>query len=436
MSTTRPSTEFRPFAHARSPRGRTIGLGALMASVLIAGTTLAHEPMSRSDHRHPFTTIAGLNSIVNLASTIAVNQDANPYGLAMAPAVFSGTFPPGGKPSVLQPGDLLISDFSDKTGANTGTSILLYRPSTGKIMPYYTEHIGAGPVAIAISSLGTAWIANYLPNYMNNADGATSGDGNVVVITPNGTDFPNHWGVIDNSSGASFSPASSMFAGPWGQAFAVKSGTTTPYFFVTEVDNGTGWVQREEFTPPKFDDEKVVTLGALPVGSNAFDPTGPQGMVYDPKRDILYVASTASNSIVAFPDATTSGPWMSTPIVVYRGAPLNAPLGLTMNPINGDLITVNQLDNDMVEIAPRPDAGSGTWDFDARPVGVKRVDKTKVDAAAGTGSALFGLVASKDSGGNLQVYFVDANTNSLDLLHHRDGDDGHHDQGADAQDGR
>ena len=434
MNTTKSSTEFPVCADARPQRGRAIGVGALMALALLAGTALAHAPSSKAEHQHPFTTINGLNAIATLASTVAANKDANPYGLAMAPAVFSGTFQ--GKPSVLQPGDLLISDFSNSTGANTGTSILLYRPSTGKIMPYYTEHIGAGPVAIAISSLGTAWIANYLPGYMNSADGTNTGDGNVVVITPNGTDFPHDWGIIDNDSGATFSPASNMFAGPWGQAFALKNGTTTPYFFVTEVDNGTGWVQREEFMPPKFNDEKVVTIGSLPVGMNSFDPTGPQGMVYDPKRDILYVASTASNSIVAFPNATTSGPWMSTPVVVYRGAPLNAPLGLTMNPINGDLITVNQLNNDMVEIAPRPDADSGTWDFDARPVGVKLVDKTPVNAAAGTGSALFGLVASKDANGNLEVYFVDANTNSLDMLYHRGGHDGHHDRDGHAHDGQ
>jgi hypothetical protein len=69
-------------------------------------------------------------------------------------------------------------------------------------------------------------------------------------------------------------------------------------------------------------------------------------------------------------------------------------------------------------------------------VGVKLVDKTPVNAAAGTGSALFGLVASKDANGNLEVYFVDANTNSLDMLYHRGGHDGHHDRDGHAHDGQ
>lgn len=435
MGTIKQITGLRPCG-AGLWRGGAGVLSAVVASAVLAGSALAGTPRadcaggssrhggcalmsSRSvrEHRHRFTTINGLNTVANLASTVATNKDANPYALAIAPAVFNGVL--NGKRTALQPGDLLISDFSNSTGAKTGTSILLYRPSTGKIMPFYTEDIGAGPVAMAISALGATWIANYLPGYTNSADGTTTGDGNVVVITPNGTAFPSNTGIIDNDSGASFSPASNMFAGPWGQAFAVKSGTTTPYFFVTEVDNGTGWVQREEFTAPDFRQARVVTIGSLPVGANAFDPTGPQGMVYDPKRDILYVASTTTNSIVAFPHATTSGPWMTSGVVVYQGAPLKAPVGLTMNPINGDLIAANQLDNDIVEIAPEPYAEAGTYYFDAKPVGVRLVDRTPVNSAAGTGSALFGVVASETTHGDLLVYFVDSNTNSLDMLYHR-----------------
>lgn len=357
-----------------------------------------------------------MNTITNLASTVAANGDANPYGLAMAPANFKG-LDANKNATVLQPGDLVISDFSNSKGANTGTSLLLYRPGTGKIMPYYTEHVGAGPDALAISSLGVTWIANRLPGYTNSLDGATDGDGNVVVITPNGTDFPNNEGIIDNASDVTFVPSSNRFAGPWGQAFGVKAGTTTPHFFVTEVDGGTGWVQREDFSPPHFNHTTVTTLGTLPTGTNAFDPVGPQGMVYDPATDILYVSSTANNEIVAFPNATTSsGAAMSTGIVVYRDTPLNAPVGLTMNPINGDLIAANQLDNNLVEIAPNPYAQGGTYSFNAKQVGTKQVDNTQVNASAGTGSALFGLVASEDSKGNLMVYFVDSVTNSLNAL--------------------
>lgn len=382
------------------------GLGAL------AGCSNGGPAATAAAPTGPVTTIVGLNTIADLAPTNAPNGDNNPYGLAMAPANFTGLDANGNK-TVLQPGDLIISDFSNSTGANTGTSLLLYRPSTGKIMPYYQEKIGSGAVAVAISSKGTTWIANYQPGYTNALDGATTGDGNVVVVTPNGTDFPSNEGIIDNASGATFVPSSNMFAGPWGQAFGVKTGTTTPHFFVTNVDNNMGWVQREDFSPPNFNKETVTTIGVLPTGTNAFDPTGPQGMVYDPANDILYVASTANNWIVAFPNATTSGASMSTGIVVYKGAPLNAPVGLTMNPINGDLIAANQLDNNLVEIAPNFYAPGGT--FNGKLVGTKLVNPTPVNSTAGTGSALFGLVASKDSNGNLMVYFVDSVENGGEL---------------------
>jgi hypothetical protein len=361
----------------------------------------------------PASTIADLNQNIQVASTIAPNGDMNPYGLAMPPANYTGVNAATGAKNVLQPGDLLISDFSNKAGANLGTTILRYTPSTGVVSPFYQEKIAKGPVALAISSLGTLWIANYQPGYTNSADGANTGDGNVTVITPNGTDFPNNAGIIDNNSGATFTPSTATFAGPWGQAFAVKQGTTTPYFFVTEVESGA--IQRQAFVPGHFNAESVVTIGQLPVGQNAFDPTGPQGMAYDPSTDTLYVASTADNRIVAYPNATTTQTFEA-PITVYQGMPLNAPLGLAINPINGDLLTVNQLDNNIVEIAPNLTQSSGGESFNARVVATRLLDNTPVNPANGTGSALFGLVATKDSNGNLVVYYTDSNTNSLNAL--------------------
>ena len=364
----------------------------------------------------PAITIAALNTIKNLATAVdPINGDTNPYGLAITPASYNG-LDGSGNMAVLRPGDLIISDFSDKTGANVGTSLLRYTPSTNTIVHYYAEAIGSGPVAVAISGKGSTWISNYQPHYTNTADGTTSGDGNVVVITADGTDFTAPDGIVDNNSGATFNPPSNMFAGPWGQAFGQKAGSTTPYFFIANVDKNMGWVQREAFKAPAFNKLTATTIGVLPTGSNAFDPTGPQGMVYDPNTDILYVASTADSAIWAMPNATTSAGLSSPMVVVYQGAPLNAPLGITLNPINGDLIVANQLDNNLVEVSPTPQVQGSTYAFSSKLVGTKLVDTMSVNATLGTGSALFGLVATQDSAGNLMVYFVDANTNSLNLL--------------------
>jgi hypothetical protein len=102
---------------------------------------------------------------------------------------------------------------------------------------------------------------------------------------------------------------------------------------------------------------------------------------------------------------------------VYEGQPLNAPIGLTFNPLNGDLITVNQLDNNMVELDPNLNGSAGNQSPGAGTVvGVRSLDSTPVDATAGTGSALFGVLATKDAEGNLIVYYTNSNTNSLNVL--------------------
>lgn len=361
----------------------------------------------------PAVSAQNLSTITKVASTIAPNGDTNPYGLAIAPANYTGVNAATGAKNVLQPGDVLIANFSNSTGANTGTTLMRYVPSTGTISQYYQEKTAAGAAAIAISSLGATWIANYLPGYTNLTTGATTGDGNVVVVTPNGTDFPNNGGIIDNNSGATFNPSTDQFAGPWGQTFGVKAGTTAPFFFVSEVKSGS--VQRQKFVAGKFSAEAVTTIGKLPVGYNTFDPTGPQGMAYDPATDVLYVVSTADNSIVAFPNATTVTA-SEVPVTIYQGGRLNAPVGMTINPLTGSLLVVNQLDNNLVEIQPNPTVSATGTTYSADLVSVKLLDATPVDAVKGTGSALFGVAATKDSGGNLVVYFTNSNTNSLNVL--------------------
>jgi hypothetical protein len=364
----------------------------------------------------PPNTILTLASNVELTSTVAPNGDLNPYFITTPPSSFTGINSTTGAKTVLQPGDLLISDFSSAAGGNNGTSIMRYTPATGQISLFYQEHIGSGPVGGAISGMGTLWIANFQPGYTNSADGATTGDGNIVVTNADGGDFPEGAGIIDDRSGVTFDPQANAFSGPWGQVLAVKAGTNTPFFFTTNTDAGAGTIQRQEFKPGNFSTETVVTIGEAPTGTNAFDPTGPQGMAYDAVNDILYVTDAASNQILAFMNATTSGS-VSQGIVVYEGQPLNAPIGLTFNPLNGDLITVNQLDNNMVEIDPNLNGSAGNQSPGVGTVvGVRTLDPTPVDANAGTGSALFGVLATKNAEGNLIVYYTNSNSNSLNVL--------------------
>ena len=63
------------------------------------------------------------------------------------------------------------------------------------------------------------------------------------------------------------------------------------------------------------------------------------------------------------------------------------------------------MDNNLVEINPTL----------GKLVGVKQIDPAKVDNQ-GNGSALFGVVGTKDQKGNLRVLFTDDNTNTLNVL--------------------
>lgn len=377
--------------------------------------------------------IADLKTIQQLVSTVAPNGDGNPYGLATPPAGYTTA-------GVLQPGDILISNFSDSTGTPVGKTIMRYVPSSGQISLFYTNKVGSGPVALAVGPTGFTWIANYQLGYVNLNDGASTGDGNEIIVAPDGSDLVGTTGIIDNNSGATFDPSQATFAGPWGEVLAQPAGSAATYFFTSEVN--TGWVQRQEIATP-LSATHLVTIGQLPVGNNVFDPTGPQGMAYDAQRDILYVASTANNTIVAFPGASTALASFNGGVVVFSGMPLNAPVGLTLNPTNGDLIAVNQLDNNMIEIAPNPSTtatgggGSGGYSpmiastqtatsvqmaastattFNGKLIATKMLDQTAVDAQAGTGSALFGVLAVKDANNNLLVYYTNSNTNTLNVL--------------------
>ena len=125
---------------------------------------------------------------------------------------------------------------------------------------------------------------------------------------------------------------------------------------------------------------------------------GPTGVALSPSGT-LFVADTVNSRIARVPDAV----FRSSPVnagaasaTVSAGTPLNGPLGLTLAP-NGDLLTVNAGDNNLVELTQ-----AGT---------VKAVHD--VDNADPPGGALFGLAATANP---RQVYFVNDDTNTLNVL--------------------
>ena len=67
-------------------------------------------------------------------------------------------------------------------------------------------------------------------------------------------------------------------------------------------------------------------------------------------------------------------------------------------------------------VAPMQMAASTVTTFSGKLIATKTLDTTSVDAQAGTGSALFGVLAVKDSSNNLLVYYTNSNTNTLNVL--------------------
>ncbi len=330
----------------------------------------------------PFMTVSSLTRIEVVTSTVdPENGDRNPYGVVVAPVTFDDA------QTVLKHEDILVSNINNAAGVmGQGTTVV--RVHEGVPTTFFAG--AASPIALATSNLGATWLANF-----GLAKDGSQGD--IQVINPDGMLFSG--GTIRNP----------LLAGPWGQTFNFGPLYGLPAtFFATSVLTGTV-EQISHFVPPDFAGTSVVlTIGSdlAHSGTSIDDVVGPQGMVYTPLNDGLFVADGADNRIAWYPDSSTVGTDRGRGATVYAGPPLNQPAGLALNPMNGNLLAVNQLDNALVEIDP------------VRKSVVARVilDATPVNPVTGAGSALFGLATTVDAAGNLVVYFANNNTNTLNRL--------------------
>ena len=364
----------------------------LTALAALAGAAVALTGCGGGSHNSSqgstVNTIVSLAHITQIASTVDMaNGDNNPYALAVAPATFTGD----GVPAHVQPGDLVVGNFG-ATGQGTtfealrgGAAVRVYSEANAVTGAGGTVTT-AGPVALAFAPNGNLWIANY-------GAAGNGSDGNVQIVKPSGVVF------------ATFTDP--KVVGGWGQAYNGGFGGKSA-FFTVNITNGT--VARINIIPaaaaggaPTFTFDQITpNLGYTPTSPGG-TPVGPLGLVHT-ADDMLYIAEGATNSIIAIPNSTTATS-QSTGTVIYKDGALNQPGGMTLNPLNGDLIIANQKDNNLVEITR-----SGHL------VGTKTVDPAVVNPATGANSGLFGLAAVEDGSGHLNVYFTDDNTNTVGLL--------------------
>jgi hypothetical protein len=340
------------------------------------------------------STINGLTRITVVGSTaFIVDQrgrtiavDSNPYGVTIVPP----NLPSSNTPGTLKAGDMLVSNIGDN---DTGTTLVRFpqKGGPGSLFNTVANPGTKGPNAEVFNTLsGNLWVANASGN-------------DVQVFKPTGSVLL----TITNQ----------LFHKPWGLAFnhgvPNRNDGSVAAFFVTNVADAT--IDRIEIIPgrvaPSFRVSQIGQLARSSTETKIAVTWVPslrlRGTIYP---DVLLAIDGSKNRIAAFPNsstrhATTTGA-ADNSVTVFQESPLNAPIGFTFNPLNGDLLVVNQNDNNLVELNLSQ----------RKVVGTRVLDNVPVDAQTGNGSALIGVTAHTDVKGNLEVFFTDDNTNTLDVL--------------------
>jgi hypothetical protein len=375
----------------------TIMTAVALVSVA-ASTALAHGSKPSTAFINNFTTVT--QGVASAPAAGVEAGDQNPYGVAVVPRTV-------GK---LVKGNILVSNFNN-VGASptgnlqgTGTSIVQYAPDVQSQSTFAEIDAatlpGACPGGVGLTTalvvLRSGWvIVGSLPT----SDGTigTVGAGCLIVLDANGKPVETFSGGVVN--------------GPWDMT-AFDGGFFAQLYFTNVLNDdvahapadspvNAGTVARMTlFTPPQGFG-KPLALETKIIGSGFAEENDPSALIIGPTGvglsdgDTLYVADTVNSRIAAIKDASFRFSSAGTGQTVSTAGLLNMPLGLTLAP-NGDILTVNAGDGNIVETTP-----GGTQTASA------------TIAPAGAGS-LFGLAVMPGGSG---IYFVDDSENQLNLFH-------------------
>jgi hypothetical protein len=366
----------------------TAGLAALVTvtavGLLTAGSALA------APAGHGGTSFIGpLHHTKVVASTIPGNGDVNPYGVAVVQHSAGD----------LHRGDVLVSNFNDSSNTQgTGSTIVEVTPGGhASLFAHVTDSNCPGGVGLttALVVLRSGWvIVGSLPTQSSvKTNGGISGPGCLIVL--------DKWGNVRNT-------ITQGIDGPWDMTSVDLGGFTE--LFVTNVLGGIlgpanpngGTVERLLINSGYTHVPHV--LQSTQVGSGFPAKTDPNALVIGPtgvgvgRNGTLYVADTLDSRIAAIPNAVYRHHDDGTGRTVTQGGFLVGELGLAIAP-NGDILTVNGGNGDMVETTPFG----------------KQISHKTVDHNQGGAGNLFGLAVKPGAGA---VYFVDdfMKDNNLQLL--------------------
>ena len=260
-----------------------------------------------------------------IVSTVPPNGDLNPYGVAFVPEDFQR----GNGP--LQPGDILVSNFNNSSNLQgTGTTIVRVSRS-GAVSLFFT----ATPPAPGATGNGLSTALAVLRKGFIIVGSVPSIDGTAATVGPGGLL------VIDSAGNLVSTISDPKIKGPWdmtlldegNQAIAFISSVLTGTVVRLDLSVATNGVTVTKKT--------VIASGYQHRGDPVAFEVGPTGLVYDPDRDVLFVASTEDNAVFAVQGAATRTSSGGKGTVVYRDAThLHGPLGMAEAP-NRHLLVAN-----------------------------------------------------------------------------------------------
>jgi hypothetical protein len=255
------------------------------------------------------------------ATTVPSNGDVNPYGVAIVPKGFPK------KGAATAPGDILVSNFNNSMNIQgTGTTIVSISP-TGQQSLFFQGPMGLGlTTALGVLKGGGGFV---LVGNVPTTDGsaATIGATSLLVLNSMGQQV----GTISDPT---------LLNGPWD--LTVHDQGSKAQVFVSNVLSGT--VTRLDLTVSKKNgvvvkDKVQIASGYVHQPNDAAVVVGPTGLVFDPKRNVLFVASTGDNEVFSIPNPLRTMTDAGKGTLVYQdNTHLHGPLALAQAP-NGDLLS-------------------------------------------------------------------------------------------------
>ena len=366
-----PCSQF--FTHAKKSVALKLFAAAILSCFLCSSVLMA------DDDDRPF-----LPGPIRVVSTVPANGDGNPYGVAFVPR----NFPSGG---AISPGDVLVSNFNNAptmTGGNlqgTGTTIVDVPPN-GPVTLFFQSSTPTGlTTALNVLRRGFVLVGNF-PSIDGTLGTATAGS----IL------------VIDKSGNLVSTYTDSSVQGPWDSALFDEGGRAL--YFVANGLNGTIVRYDLDVDPSgvEFRHPTVIASGYLHNADPVTFVDAPTGLVYDHRKDVLYVASSQDNAVYAVRDAGDRKHDGGVGKLIYQDpAHLHGALGLAMAP-NGHLLVTN---NDSPTINPDPNQPSELVEFTVEGEFVKEIS---LDPTPG-GS--FGLAVEKLGNDTAKLAAVDDSVN-------------------------